>query len=94
MLDRDLAKLAAVGPERSLSGLEQAIWTKVEGLNRLRRFERLTSRVQLLALGGVLVASTAVGVTIAKPPAGRQAVLQISSVAADLAPSTLLGPLR
>lgn len=94
MLDRDLARLAAVRPDLSLAGLEQAIWSRVEGLNRLRHLERVTSGVQLLALGGALVASIAVGVAVTRPPASRQAVLRISSAAADLAPSTLLGVAR
>lgn len=92
MLDRDLARLAASGPDVSLDGLEQRIWTKVDGLNRLRRLEQLSSRVQLTALVATLIASTVVGVALAQP--ARRPVMQISSVASDLAPSTLLGLAR
>lgn len=92
MLDRDLARLATAGPDSRLAGLEEAIWSRVEGLKRLRRVERITSRAQLVALGAALIATTAVGVALAQPPRSRQAVMQISSVAADLAPSSLLGP--
>lgn len=91
MLDQDLAQLAAAGPEVSLEGLEQGVWVKVEGLHRLRRLEHLTSRVQWATLAATLIASTAVGVALAQPAAARRPVMQISSVVASLAPSTLLG---
>lgn len=94
MLDRDLARLAAIAPDERLAGLEQAVWARVEESKRFQRFERVTSRAQLVALGAALMASTAVGVAIAQPPGRGQAVLQISSAAADLAPSSLLGAPR
>jgi hypothetical protein len=86
MLDRDLATLAALGPEVSLSGLEKAVWSKVEVLAGQRRVERLASRLQLAAIG------VTIGMQIAGPPAAERGVMQISSAAADLAPSTLFGP--
>ncbi len=92
MLDRDLAKLAATGPDVSLAGLEQAIWSKVDVLTRLRRVERLTSRLQFVAIGVALIASVAIGMKIAGPPGAENGVTQISSAAAELAPSTLFGP--
>jgi hypothetical protein len=92
MLDRDLAKLAASGPDVSLAGLEQAIWSKVDLLTRLRQIERLTSRLQFLAIGVALIASLAIGMKVAGQSGLRSSVMQISSAAADLAPSSLLGP--
>lgn len=92
MLERDLARLAATGPDTSLAGLEQAIWSKVEGLTRLRRAERLTSRLQFVAVGVALIASVAFGMKIAGPPGVESGVTQISSAGAELAPSTLFGP--
>jgi hypothetical protein len=92
MLDRDLATLAALGPEVSLSGLEKAVWSKVEVLAGQRRVERLASRLQLAAIGVTLIASVTIGMQIAGPPAAERGVMQISSAAADLAPSTLFGP--
>lgn len=92
MLDQDLAKLAAAGPDMSLDGLERGVWTKVEAFGRLRRLELVSSRMQWAALGLAVVASTAIGAALARPT-GRP-VMQISSAAADLAPSTLLGSRR
>lgn len=91
MLDRDLAQLAAVAPEVALVGLEQAIWSKVEAMQRVRRFERLTSCVQAVALVVVLIASTTIGMAISHSRASRPEAMQISLVSTDLAPSTLLG---
>ncbi len=89
MLDRDLAQLAAGVAEMPPAGLEQAIWSKVEALQRARRFERLASRVQLVTLIVVLAASTTLGIAITRARTSP-AVMQLSSLAADLAPSTLL----
>ena len=94
MLDRDLALLAAADPDVSLTGVEQAVWSKIDAIDRLQRIARMTTRVQTLALGAGLIASTALGVAAAQPSRSHNAVMQISSVAADLAPSTLLGPRR
>lgn len=94
MLDRELARLAAADRGGRLQDLEQAIWLRVERLKRLRRVERITSRVQLIGLGAVLIVSTAVGGAVAQAPRARPPVMQISALAADLAPSSLLGPAR
>lgn len=92
MLDRDLAKLAATEPDVSLAGLEPAIWSKVDVAAQLRRVERLTSRLQFVAIGVALIASLVIGMKIAVPPRPESGVMQISSAAADLAPSSLFGP--
>ena len=91
MLDRDLAQLAAVPPEMALPGLEQAIWSKVELMQRIHRLEQLSSRVQAATLIVVLVASTTIGMAMTHPRNLRPIGTQISMVAADLAPSALLG---
>ncbi|MGI9169153.1 MAG: hypothetical protein ACR2FH_03120 [Caulobacteraceae bacterium] len=92
MLDRDLARLAATGPEISLSGLEPAIWSKVDVLTGQRRFERLASRLRFAAFGVALIVSVTIGMKIAGAPDPEQGVMQISAAAAELAPSTLFGP--
>lgn len=92
MLDRDLATLAATGPELSLAGMEQAIWSRVDVLSGQRRVERLASRLQFAAIGVALIISVTIGMAIAGTPDADRGVMQISAAAADLAPSTLFGP--
>ena len=91
MLDHDLAELAGRVHDVPPQGLEQAIWCRIEVLRRSQRVERRATRFQALALVVVLGGSTTIGMALARARPASPTVIQISSEAARLAPSTLLG---
>ncbi|NPD70461.1 hypothetical protein HN018_03340 [Lichenicola cladoniae] len=91
MLDHDLEELTGRVGDVPPPGLEQAIWCRIEVLQQSRRIEVLATRLQALALVIVLGASTTIGVALARARPSPLSMIQISSEAAGLAPSTLLG---
>lgn len=91
MLEHELAELSGLAGDVPPIGLEQAIWCRIEVLQQSRRVEVLATRLQAVALVVVLGASTTIGMALARVPPSPPSVIQISSEAAGLAPSTLLG---
>lgn len=91
MLDHDLAELFRHVDDVPSRELEQAIWRRIEVMQRSRRAEALAMRLQAAALVAVLGASTTIGMALAHARPSPSSMLQISSEAAGLAPSTLLG---
>jgi|GEM_PF-6269479 len=89
MLDLDLARLAD-GHDRSPDDLVVAVWSKVDGLEKLGRILKITTRLQLVALAAAAAVSVALGLTIAAGLHPRIASERISSASVALAPSTLL----
>jgi len=89
-MDHLMARLAAVGPERSLDGFEQAV---MRGVAKQREEIRATH-----ALAPVRVASVGLALAIGVTAGGVAAATNVSqprqlspfSTAAHLAPSTLL----
>lgn len=91
MLEHDLVELSGLVGDVPPPGLEQAIWCRIEVLQQSRRVEVRATRLQALALVVVMGASTTIGMAVARVQPSRPSVIQISSEAAGLAPSTLLG---
>ncbi|TLU71113.1 hypothetical protein [Lichenicoccus roseus] len=91
MLEHDLAELTGCVGDVPPPGLEEAIWCRIEVLQHSHRVEVLTMRLQTLALVVALGASTTIGVALARARPSTSSLVQISSEAAGLAPSTLLG---
>lgn len=91
MLNDDLAELIGSEDDVPPPGLEQAIWCRVDVLLQSRRLERTALRLQALGLIVVLGASTTIGMTLAPVRSSPTFMPQITSDAAGLAPSALLG---
>ncbi|MDB5440102.1 MAG: hypothetical protein JWM33_2529 [Caulobacteraceae bacterium] len=61
MTQRNLDDLLAAGPDRSLDGLEEAVWARLDAERRSERGLSGLISVQLALLVGVVIASAAVG---------------------------------
>ncbi len=92
MLESDLTRLAEIGPDVSLAALEPGVWSRVEAAHRLARVGRVTARLQLAVVAATLLVSVTVGVELGRPARLPAGIMQLSSVAAELAPSSLIGP--
>jgi hypothetical protein len=84
-LDRRLKALGRAEADRDLSGLEAAVWAKIDGGSRLPALpHRLAASLCVSAAFFALALGAAAGLAHARPQPG------VFSVQAPLAPSTIL----
>ena len=89
-MDHLMARLAAVGPERSLDGFEQAVLRGVAKQREDIRATRAQAPVRVASIGMALAIGVTAGGVAAATSISQPRQLSPFSAAAHLAPSTLL----
>ena len=89
-MDHLMARLAAVGPERSLDGFEQSVLRGVAKQREEIRATHALAPVRVASVGLALAIGVTAGGVAAATSVSQQRQLSAFSAAAHLAPSTLL----
>lgn len=90
MIGPQIDRLNGLQPERSLDGLEAAIWTRIDADSQRRRTAGLILGCQAATVAAVLIGGLAMGSLSSDKHANAFARLDVFSPDATLAPSTLL----
>lgn len=89
-MDHLMTRLAAVGPERSLDGFEQAVLRGVAQQREDIRATRALAPIRVASIGMALAIGVTAGGVAAATSISQPRQLSPFSAAAHLAPSTLL----